>query len=83
VVGKFPTKKKIEKEMKKEGRGKKEDEFKDGESDDKDVVGSSIRDKCEVWTRYFRSKKGDRIRCGSASNKGKRERKKNHATILR
>lgn len=79
-MGKFPTKKKIEKEMKEEGGVK--DEFKDGESDDKDVVGSSIRDKCEVWTRYFRSKKGDRIGCGSASIKGKRKRKKNYATIL-
>ena len=69
--------------MKEEGRGKKEDEFKDGESDVKDVVGSSIRDKCEVWTRYFRSKKGDRIGCGSASIKGKRKGKKDHVTILR
>ena len=35
----------------------------DVESDIKDVVGSSIRDKFKVWSRYFRSKKRDRIRC--------------------
>jgi len=39
------------------------DEFKDGESDVKDVVGSSIRDKFKVWSRYLRKKKRDRIRC--------------------